>query len=349
MSRPTRGRIRFLPVRGHHPLWPAFPDGSGSDGCVTGLVRVRSPLLTESRLMSFPPATEMFQFAGLASAAYGFDGGRPLRAGFPHSEIPGSKPARGSPWLIATCCVLRRLSVPRHPPNALKTLELPQHHVPHSGKTPVRGQQRQMSDDRNIPHPPSVPAEESSSARNTAKVYSRPGRSNHDRSHSPILRTRPKKPLHNVKHPRSKPPGPKTRGPNLRRRGYPPRQTLLRPANPLSSAPSAPRDGTAQPAPATGGGERNRTDDLLLAKQALSQLSYTPFAAETASRSSFPRYRAFVPRVRAITGMVGLERFELSTSRLSSARSNQLSYRPLPERRRSAAICPGAHPEGVSQ
>ena len=26
----------------------------------------------------------------------------------------------------------------------------------------------------------------------------------------------------------------------------------------------------------TGGGERDRTDDLLLAKQALSQLSYTP-------------------------------------------------------------------------
>ncbi len=33
----------------------------------TGLVRVRSPLLTESRLMSFPPATEMFQFTGFAS------------------------------------------------------------------------------------------------------------------------------------------------------------------------------------------------------------------------------------------------------------------------------------------
>ena len=38
----------------------------------TGLVRVRSPLLAESRLMSFPPATEMFQFAGFASPAYGF-------------------------------------------------------------------------------------------------------------------------------------------------------------------------------------------------------------------------------------------------------------------------------------
>src|SRR5689334_22838156 len=43
----------------------------------TGLVRVRSPLLTESRLMSFPPATEMFQFAGFASRAYEFSSGYP--------------------------------------------------------------------------------------------------------------------------------------------------------------------------------------------------------------------------------------------------------------------------------
>jgi hypothetical protein len=38
----------------------------------TGLVRFRSPLLAESRLMSFPPATEMFQFAGFASLPYVF-------------------------------------------------------------------------------------------------------------------------------------------------------------------------------------------------------------------------------------------------------------------------------------
>ena len=38
----------------------------------TGLVRFRSPLLTESRLMSFPPGTEMFQFPGFASPRYGF-------------------------------------------------------------------------------------------------------------------------------------------------------------------------------------------------------------------------------------------------------------------------------------
>ena len=43
----------------------------------TGLVRVRSPLLTESRLMSFPPATEMFQFAGFASRPYVFRSGYP--------------------------------------------------------------------------------------------------------------------------------------------------------------------------------------------------------------------------------------------------------------------------------
>ena len=33
---------------------------------ITGLVRFRSPLLAESRLMSFPPGTEMFQFPGFA-------------------------------------------------------------------------------------------------------------------------------------------------------------------------------------------------------------------------------------------------------------------------------------------
>ena len=42
-----------------------------------------------------------------------------LRAGFPHSEICGSKVIRTSPQLIAAYYVLHRLSTPRHPPNAL--------------------------------------------------------------------------------------------------------------------------------------------------------------------------------------------------------------------------------------
>ena len=88
-----------------------------------GLVRVRSPLLAESRLMSFPPATEMFQFAGFASPSYGFrrryPPRSPLTGGLPHSETPGSPIARISPGLFAACYVLLRLSVPRHPPDAL--------------------------------------------------------------------------------------------------------------------------------------------------------------------------------------------------------------------------------------
>ena len=44
--------------------------------------------------------------------------------GFPHSEIHGSKPIPGSPWLIAWYRVLHRLLLPRHPPNALIALDL---------------------------------------------------------------------------------------------------------------------------------------------------------------------------------------------------------------------------------
>ena len=45
-----------------------------------------------------------------------------LNAGFPHSEIPGSQPAHGSPRLIAVFHVLHRHLAPRHPPYALSSL-----------------------------------------------------------------------------------------------------------------------------------------------------------------------------------------------------------------------------------
>ena len=46
-----------------------------------------------------------------------------IEGGFPHSEILGSKPVRGSPRLIAAYHVLHRLSAPRHPPDTLMTLD----------------------------------------------------------------------------------------------------------------------------------------------------------------------------------------------------------------------------------
>jgi hypothetical protein len=82
-----------------------------------------------------------------------------------------------------------------------------------------------------------------------------------------------------------------------------------------------------------GGGERDRTDDLLRAKQALSQLSYTPttfawpilnpeFAVQRLvfHRSERETHYSKLP---APIGLVGLVGIEPTTSRLSGVRSNR--------------------------
>jgi hypothetical protein len=53
-----------------------------------------------------------------------------LTVGFPHSEILGSKLIRSSPRLIAAYYVLHRLHTPRHPLNALKTLDRSHYQCP---------------------------------------------------------------------------------------------------------------------------------------------------------------------------------------------------------------------------
>ena len=79
-------------IRGYHPLWPPFPRRFVKKDAITSrLLRVRSPLLTESRLMSFPRATSMFQFTRFASHTYVFIMRYLLRGEFPHSAISGSK------------------------------------------------------------------------------------------------------------------------------------------------------------------------------------------------------------------------------------------------------------------
>ena len=89
-----------------------------------GLFRVRSPLLTESLLFSFPAGTEMVHFPALSSTAYVFSRRCPgiTPGGFPHSEIFGSTLVCSLPKLIAACRVLHRLLAPRHPPYALSSL-----------------------------------------------------------------------------------------------------------------------------------------------------------------------------------------------------------------------------------
>ena len=72
---------------------------------------------------------------------------------------------------------------------------------------------------------------------------------------------------------------------------------------------------------ASGGARRSRTDDILLAKQALYQLSYGPFSGS--SQESCRRTVQMDPR-----GLVGPGRLELPTLRLSGVRSNHLSYGP---------------------
>ena len=149
---PGPGSLSRFRLRGYHPLWRTFPDPSangrfGNSPTSPQLVSpspatpdrqrlraitpvefrlfpVRSPLLGESRLLSFPRGTEMFQFPRFASAAYVFSGGYAsiTSRGFPHSGIRGSMPACGFPRLIAACHALHRFLAPRHPPCALSSL-----------------------------------------------------------------------------------------------------------------------------------------------------------------------------------------------------------------------------------
>ena len=75
--------------------------------------------------------------------------------------------------------------------------------------------------------------------------------------------------------------------------------------------------------PVFGGDEENRTPDPLLARQVLSQLSYTPMVL------FFKAFSIVFSFSFAWKNVVGLTRLELVTSRLSGVRSNQLSYRPI--------------------
>ena len=100
-----------------------------------GLLRVRSPLLAQSLLFSFPPGSEMFQFPGFASAIGGWRAcarrvapfGNPriirvfapthglsqLVTSFVASESQGILHVPFSPFLLLRLLTLRQISVVR--------------------------------------------------------------------------------------------------------------------------------------------------------------------------------------------------------------------------------------------
>src|SRR5260370_1182889 len=89
---------------------------------LTVLVHYRSP--GNIVFFLFLEVLRCFSSLGSRRATYGFSDGRLgiTPAGFPHSGILGSKPACGSPRLIAASHALRRFLAPRHPPFALSSL-----------------------------------------------------------------------------------------------------------------------------------------------------------------------------------------------------------------------------------
>jgi hypothetical protein len=194
----------------------------------------------------------------------------------PHSEIRGSKVVRTSPRLIAAYHVLHRLLPPRHPSNALKSLDCSHYQCP-LGSGFIDAEKTRSCEINPIAARFVLLALRRSRVEPQAYPFFTMVRSQIDERAKALL----------VK---------------------------------LCSQLFATREDSI------GGARRDRTDDLKLAKLALSQLSYGPKPRHPAPASSK-------------AGMVGLGRVELPTSRLSGVRSNHLSYRPAVAWYHSALLC----------
>jgi hypothetical protein len=99
-------------IRGYHPLWPAFPGRFANSSAITHrLIRFRSPLLSESRLISVPLPTEMFQFRRFALPSLWIQEGMTLAgrvSPFGHLRIKACLPAPRSFSQAATSFIACR-------------------------------------------------------------------------------------------------------------------------------------------------------------------------------------------------------------------------------------------------
>ena len=185
-----------------------------------------------------------------------------MRGGLPHSEIPGSPIARISPGLFAACHVLHRLSVPRHPPDAL-TLRLSATPDGKNRRTPPRTGHTAATRSRDQP-----PCGKPASHEDTSPEHQRrrPQLAARATAHAPsVSASVTSRTLSSpFNQPARRPASQSRRRCRLASRASRRQRQRLMPESRRAALPD-------------GGGERDRTDDLLLAKQALSQLSYTPF------------------------------------------------------------------------
>ena len=152
-------------VRGCHPLWPRFPACSATHHISRcrrsynpgrrqrrprfGLMRVRSPLLAQSFLLSLPPGTKMFQFPGFAPDLVRCRHRCRRVSPFGHPRVTGHLPLTAA---------FRSLSRPSSPPRAtgiprapLFTFSVPSSHDPTTGaQAPAAGMAIRIHKTRSI-------------------------------------------------------------------------------------------------------------------------------------------------------------------------------------------------------
>ena len=139
MSRPTldTAMSTHLSLTGLSPSLAGFPKtvllnllnqlcgpNPGAHAPRFGLLRVRSPLLTES-LVVFSSSGYLdvsVRRVPLPALWIGAGMHEGFSCGFPHSDTSGSKGICPSPKLFAAYHVFHRLLVPRHPPYALSSM-----------------------------------------------------------------------------------------------------------------------------------------------------------------------------------------------------------------------------------
>ena len=109
VSRPTHlSSMYTFQIPGYHRLWLFFPEHSSKHIKTFGLIRFRSPLLTESLRFLFLRVLRCFSSPGLLlNVNIKMTGLQP--AGLPHSDICGSIRVCRSPQLFAAYHVLLRL------------------------------------------------------------------------------------------------------------------------------------------------------------------------------------------------------------------------------------------------